>query len=245
MSCCFSDVEKMIPNKPYVDMKIGVGKCRKVFKLWIDCYLIDYIDPVSGLRNSKSCYASQGSNSCCATYKCKDKNCQWTLTIRKNEKKNIWFVKNLNDTHVNCSYVETALSKNMVARFKKDIFESTNSDKMKEFKRNASQIGFSQVNKYQIYRVKNEEKEKIESFDSGFEFIESYLYNLKSNNPGSIIDIQYYNDDEGKRRFGRVFVMMRAMVEVVIHGCKPIVSFDAGFTKCINWNKFQILVSGN
>jgi hypothetical protein len=74
--------------------------------------------------------------------------------------------------------------------------------------------------------------------------VESYLINLYKLNPNSIIELLYYLDDAGCRRFGRLCVMLRSMIEAVIVGCKPVLSFDACFTKCNQWGKYQILVAG-
>ena len=41
MSCCFQDSNCSLPITPKLNMAVGVGDSRKVFKLWLDCYLLE------------------------------------------------------------------------------------------------------------------------------------------------------------------------------------------------------------
>jgi hypothetical protein len=44
---------------------------------------------------------------------------------------------------------------------------------------------------------------------------------LEKTNPGSIVDIEFEKDGEGKHRFTRMFVALHACVDGFLYGCRP------------------------
>ena len=66
------------------------------------------------------------------------------------------------------------------------------------------------------------------SFDDAF----SFKGELEMTNPGSIVDIEFELDDEGKYRFSKMFIALRACVDGFLNGCRPYVGVDA---TTLNW----------
>jgi hypothetical protein len=231
------------PNTPKLGMIVGTN--RKIFKLWLDCYLLNYQDTDSKVTIAKSCIPVTGSNCRRVKYVCEGvPSCNWSITLTKNSKTGYWSVKALDDSHINCSHIQTNMSASVISlgiHSKAIVATGITASNMHE---NATELGFNGISHSKLYRARKKMISYGEKFSEGFYYAESYLINLYKHNPKSIIELQYYLDDDGQRRFGRLFIMLRSMIEAVIVGCKPVLSFDACFTKCELWGKYQILVAG-
>ena len=164
--------------------------------------------------------------------------------MKKDPKTRYWIVNELIDSHINCSHTYRNLSVKLINKSKHNkaiVLPGSNPKTMSE---NSTELGFNGISNAKFYRAMKKKVNSVENFSDGFNYIESYVMNVFELNPCSIIELQYYLDNDGKRRFGRLFTTLRSMIEAVVIGCKPVISFDACFTKTELWGKYQILVAG-
>jgi hypothetical protein len=114
IACCFQDSDFCKPNTPIIGMY--VGNERKVIKMWLDCYLLKNEDTEGMIKLAKSCIPLSGSNSRTVTYVCKGNPiCKWRITLKKDSKTGYWSIKNLDNSHINCSHIETNMSAKLIS----------------------------------------------------------------------------------------------------------------------------------
>lgn len=109
----------------------------------------------------------------------------------------------------------------------------------------------SAIKNKQVLRVKrHQDLSAVHSFHEGFTYLQSFLGNIMSANPGSLVNLQGINfrADNGdlsivQQRFHRLYFILSSDIKIA-HVCKPVISFDGGALKAIGWSNYQVLVCG-
>jgi hypothetical protein len=246
------------PESPIMpELKKPLGRCITTMEIrnWVRDYLFfTYVD-IDGTRMLSPKYpvVSRYSNNSRIYFYCKGaESCKWHMVVAKSDKDKMWRVSKLLDQHDNCvvdiKEVTKSLSYNALKRivFNNNIAiqDATSAKHLKQIAVSKG-LDFNAISLTKIYKAKNTILlERKEPFYIGFTLLKSYLQNLAEANPGSIIQLEVVKDINGTPRFNRLFVMFPATVNIVTNGCKPVVSFDAAFTKFDGWNNFQLLFAG-
>jgi hypothetical protein len=79
---------------------------------------------------------------------------------------------------------------------------------------------------------------KAEKLSSEFQYLASYLEDLKSKNPGSVVTLQTKQNSENNFEFVRLFILFHSCA-IVASNCRPVACFDAAHFKNKIWGPFR------
>jgi hypothetical protein len=84
-----------------------------------------------------------------------------------------------------------------------------------------------QLSYYVVWDGRNMALEQLKGkWDDSFEHAFSFKAEMKTTNPGSLVDIEY--EQVGKKmRFTRMFVSLKSCVDGFLNGCRPFLGVDS------------------
>lgn len=230
------------PIAPRLDMNLGRFSTMKPIRQWVKYVLFYHVSP-EGTKSPKG-YKDDGSNAKRLALSCSGQ-CGWCVVVSKNVGGE-WIVGKCVDRHGDmCLVTQVKLTPQDIKNvaFDKVIANSTaDIHELDEVARNAGMYQTSTTKLYRANRLLVDSAK--DPFIDGFNLLKSYLPILCEQNPRSVVQLQVEVDSVGLERFGRLFVMLGATVEVVIAACKPVLSIDGAFTKVMEWNKYNFLLAG-
>jgi hypothetical protein len=230
-------------------MVVGIGAdaaAKESIREWIRLYSLRYSQVIDGqlVVTPKTCQAAAGCSNKWIKFQCSsNSSCRWMISISLRSSNDEWRISQLVDVHSDmCSSLGKPTCNDLVKLYAIRISDKTTGV---EFQKMVLADGLGTICKTVIYDSMSQIRSNAsDPFVDGFSYLNSYLDVLRECNCGSIIESEFTVDSFGSKRFGRLMILMRSTINVVINCCKPILSFDAAFFKIPEWNKFQILIAG-
>ncbi|XP_031101891.1 uncharacterized protein LOC116005794 [Ipomoea triloba] len=161
--------------------------------------------------------------------KCKQSDCPWYITLRKNENDNCWRISVFNDKH-ECSWVyENTMvsSRRLAKKWKKEI--GSNSEwKVSEFRnRVATDQGFHISQKVAYKAMKFARANLTGEMEDYFKKFWSYYLEIQRSNPNttSIVKTSEFIEEGGQKRFLRWYICWEAC-KIGFSHCRKIIGVD-------------------